>query len=90
MYVLFASLLSLVADSVILLFRLGAIHPPPALLASLKYAYSPSVRSSCVHDVDFFFFFFSSVPFPISIGTPFVSSCLFLVSPRFRFLLRLV
>ena len=41
----FASLLSLVADSVMLLFRLGAT-PPPALLASLKYAYSPCVLSS--------------------------------------------
>ena len=42
----FASLLSLVADSVILLFRLGAT-PPPALLASLKYCLlytSPSPR----------------------------------------------
>ena len=34
------------------MFRLGAT-PPPALLASLKYAYSPCVLSSCV-DVDFF------------------------------------
>ena len=41
---LFASLLSLVADSVILLFRLGGI-PPRALLASLKYAYPPCVLS---------------------------------------------
>ena len=89
-----ASLLSLVADSVILLFRLGAT-PPPAVLASLKYAYSPCVLS-------FFFlallmliylhFIFSSFPFSISIWTSLVSSCLFLVgnmlSPRFRFLLR--
>ena len=42
---LFASLLSLAADSVVLLFRLGAT-PPPALLASLKYAYFPCVLSS--------------------------------------------
>ena len=39
-------------------------------------------------------FFFSSFPFSISIWTSFVLSCLFLVgnmlSPRFRFLLRLV
>ena len=48
---IFASLLSLVTDSVIM-FRLGAT-PPPALLASLKYAYSPCVLSYCV-DVDFF------------------------------------
>ena len=40
---LFASLLSLVADSVILLFRLG-VTPPPALLASLKYAYRNATR----------------------------------------------
>ena len=59
----FASLLSLVADSVILLFRLGAT-PPPALLASLKCACSPCVLSS------FFFLallmlaylYFSSLP----------------------------
>ena len=41
-----------------------------------------------------FIFFFSSFPFSISIWTSFASSCLFLVgtmlSPRFRFLLRLV
>ena len=69
---------------------------PPALLASLKYAYSPCVLSSCVVDVDLFLCFFSSFHFfSISIWTSFVSSCLFLVgtiilSPRFRFLLRLV
>ena len=47
---------------------------------------------SCV--VDLFLLFFSSFPFSISIWTAFVSSCLFLagsmLSPRFRFLLRLV
>ena len=45
---LVASLLSLVADSVILVFRLGAtpLPPPRAVLASLKFAYSPSVLSS--------------------------------------------
>ena len=43
----FAALLSFVADSVILLFRLGAT-PPPALLAGLKHAYSPYVLSSVV------------------------------------------
>ena len=42
---LFASLLSLVADSVILVFRLGATPPPP-LLTSLMYACSPCVLSS--------------------------------------------
>ena len=52
---------------------------------------------SCVLDVDLFHFFFSSFPFSIlsiSIWISFVSSCLFLagtmLSPRFRFLLRLV
>ena len=34
-------------------------YTPPALLASLKYAYSPCVLSSCVVHVDFFFFFSS-------------------------------
>ena len=61
----------LVADSVILSFRLGAA-PPPALLSSLKYAHYPCVLSflSCVADVDlssFFLLFFSSFPFSISI-----------------------
>ena len=73
-------------------YFVSALHPPR--LASVKYACSPCVQSLCVFDVDFFFFFFSSVPFPISIWTSCVSSCLFLVgtmlSPRFRYLLRLV
>ena len=43
----FASLLSLVADYVILIFRLGAT-PPPSLVTSLKYAYSRRVLSSCI------------------------------------------
>ena len=59
---IFASLRSLVADSVISSRR----YTPPALLASLKYAYSPCV------DVDLFLFFFSSFPFSISIWTSFV------------------
>ena len=70
---LFASLLSLVADSVILS---RCYNPPRCFFASLHV---------CV---------FPSFPFPISIWTLFVSSCLFLVgillSPRFRFMLRLV
>ena len=58
---LFASLLSLVADSVILLFRLGATPP----LRSLR---SWSIPLACcllsrVLDVDLFYFFFSSFPF---------------------------
>ena len=52
---IFASLLTLVADSVILLVRIGAT-PPRALLASLKYAYSPYMLVACV-DVDLFLFF---------------------------------
>ena len=53
-------------------------YTPPALVASLKYAYSPCVLSSvfflsCVADVDLSsFFFFSSFPFSISIWTSFV------------------
>ena len=53
-------------------------YTPPALLASVKYAYSPCVLSSvfflsCVADVDLSsFFFFSSFPFSISIWTSFV------------------
>ena len=63
---LFASLLSLVANSVVLSFRLGVTSR--ALIASLKHAYSPCVLSfACVVDVDLFFFFFSSFPFVISI-----------------------
>ena len=53
----FASLLSLVADSVILLFRLGAT-PPPALLASLKYAYSACVLFSLAFLMLTSFYFF--------------------------------
>ena len=56
---LFSSLpcFSLVADSVIMLFHfVSALRPPPhALLATLKYAYSPCVLSSCVLDADLFF-----------------------------------
>ena len=68
---------------------------PPAILARLKYMrILLCVLSSCVPDVVFSCFFFSSFPFSISIWTSFVSSCLFLVgtvlSPWFRFLLRLV
>ena len=49
------SLLSLVADSVILLFRLGAT-PPPALLASLNYAYFPLALLMLPY-LNFFFLF---------------------------------
>ena len=85
----FASLLSLV-DSVLLVFRQRYI--PPALFATLKYAYTPCLLSSCVHD-DFFFFSSLRSLFSISICTSFVSSCHLLVGTmrsRFRLLLRLV
>ena len=36
-------------------------YTPPALLASLKYAYSACVLSSCVADVDLFSFIFFSL-----------------------------
>ena len=58
-------------------FFVSVLHPPPGLLASLEYAYSPCVLppflGSCC-----FFFFFSSLPFPfsISIWTSFVSCCI--------------
>ena len=71
-FFLFASsLLSLVAGSVILLFRLGAT-PSPALCVL-----SPFLRSCCL----FILFFFSSFPFSILIWTSrwFVPSCVFLV-----------
>ena len=38
-------------------------YNPPALLASLKYAYAPCVLPFCVLDVDLFYFIFSSFPF---------------------------
>ena len=73
---------------------------PPALLASLKYACSPCVLYyffvlSCVADVDLSWFFSSLYSlFRVRFGHRLFSSCLFLVgtmlSPRFRFLLRLV
>ena len=76
-------------------------YTPPALIASLNYAYSPCVLSSfffllcCVADVDLSFFFsFLPAHFRFRFGHRLFSSCLFLVgtmlSPRFRFLLRLV
>ena len=92
---LFASLLSLVADSVILLFRLGATPPPSA----------PGEPHACAFPLRAVFLlallmlsylFFSSLPahFRFRFGHRLFSSCLFLVgsmlSPRFRFLLRLV
>ena len=73
-----------------LLFRLGA-RPPPALLASLKYAYSPCVLSFFLRCWCWLiYFFFSPFPFSISNGTSFVIMYFSCVSPRFRFLLRLV
>ena len=38
-------------------------YTPPALLASLKYAYSPCMLSSCVLDVDLSLFLFLFLPF---------------------------
>ena len=70
-------------------------YTPPALLASLKYACFPLAYCLLAFlMLTYLYFCFSSFPFSISIWTAFVSSCLFLVgtmlSPRFRFLLRLV
>ena len=91
---LFSSLISLVSDSVFLLFRLGATPRAPC---------EPEVCVSLLGAVFFLaflwliFFIFFSLPSLFSIfrfWTSFVSSCLFLVvilpSHRFRFLLRLV
>ena len=91
---LFASPLSLVGDCVFLFFRLGATPPPP-LLASLKYMRIPfACRLLALLMLIYFHVFFSSFAFSILIWTSFVSSCLFLagtmLSPRFRFLLRLL
>ena len=92
---LFASLLSLVANSVILLFRLGATPPPRCLRAWSMRIPLACCLLSCVLGVDWFHFFSLPSLFSISIlETSFVPSCLFLggtmLSPRFRFLLRLV
>ena len=83
--------------SVILLLCLGATPPPASLRALSMRIPLACCLLSCVLDVDLFHFFFSSFPFSIlsiSIWIWFVSSCLFLagtmLSPRFRFLLRLV
>ena len=92
----FASLLSLRILS--FCYVVSALHPPPALLASLKYACSPCVLSSFFLAwlmSTYLYLFFSSFPFSISIWTSFLfSSCPHLVgtmlSPRLRFLLRLV
>ena len=90
----FASLLSLVEDSVISSRR----YTHHALLANLKYVCSPCVLYSflsCIADVDLSFFL-SSLPslFRFWFRHRLFSSCLFLLgtmlSPRFRFLLRLV
>ena len=89
-------------DIIINLMRIKTrcINIAEYILASLKHAYSPCVLSSFLRSCGWFFFvfiFFCS-PFPlfsISIWTSIVPSCFFLVgtrmlSPRFRFLLRLV
>ena len=72
-------------------------YTPSALLASLKYEYSPFVLSLlALLMLTYFLFFvlFSSFPVSISVWTLVVSSCLFrvgtMLSPRFQFLLRLV
>ena len=53
-----------------------------------------SFFSYCVADVDLYLIFFSSFPFPFRFGHRLFSSCLFpvgtMLSPRFRFLMRLV
>ena len=77
------------------LFFVSVLHPPRALLVSLQVCVFPlrAVFSLALLLI-YFYFFFSSFPLSISIWTLFVSCCLFLVdimlSPRFRFLLRLV
>ena len=93
---MFASLLSLVADSVILLSRLGATPPPRSLRAWSMRIPLACCLLYCVLAVDLFYFSSLHYLFSISIWTSFVSSCLRLflmgtmLSPRFRFLLRLV
>ena len=89
----FASLLSLVADSIILLFRLGATCPPRSLRAwSMRIPLACCLLALLM--LTFFFFFLSSFLFRFRFGHRLFSCRLFLVgtmlSPRFRFLLRLV
>ena len=67
---IFASLLSLGADSVILLFRLGVTLPPRSL-----WAWSMRIPLACCLFLRcwlIFIFFFSSLPFSISIWASFV------------------
>ena len=94
----FASLLSLVTDSVLnnyILFRLGAI-PPRAACESEVCVFPLRAVFVLVFLLLICFFFLLFLPFFLfRFWTSFVSSCLVLVgtimlSPRFRFLLRLV
>ena len=73
-------------------YFVSALHPPRALLTSLKYAWC---LLSWVVDVDLLFdLFFFSFRFSISIWTSLVPYCLVgtthMLSWRFRFLVRLV
>ena len=71
----FAFLLSLVADSVILLFRLGAIPPPCSLRAwSMRIPLACCLLSSFLRCWCWliFFCFFASFPYSMSIWTSFV------------------
>ena len=94
----FASLLSLVTDSVLnnyILFRLGAI-PPRAACESEVCVFPLRAVFVLVFLLLICFFFLLFLPFFLfRFWTSFVSSCLVLVgtimlSPRFRFLLPLV
>ena len=75
---------SFVADSVVLLFRLGATPPPRSLRASsMRIPLACCLLSCCVPDVDLFYLSFSSFPLSISIRTSHVSSCLFLAGTSY-------
>ena len=84
----FASMLSLVADSVIV----SVLHPFPARLASMQICVFP-LCAFFLLGCFFIFFGFSSRPslFRFRLGRRFVSSCLFLVGSMLppRFMLRL-
>ena len=94
----FFDFISLVADSVMLLFRIGATPPPPRSLRAKSMRISlASCLLSCVADVDlslFHFFLLLFLPlFEFDSDTVCFSSCVLvgtMLSPRFRFLLRLV
>ena len=92
-YIFASSLISSVADYVILLNNfVSALHLPRAPCEPEVCVFP--LRAVFLALLTYFYFSFSSFPFSISIWTSFVSSRLFfagtMLSPRLRFLLPLV